>query len=197
MRYILDRPITVLEAVARAHGFETGLVDRNIITVADFSRSFLMRQGKRMPLNFEGLFQTGDLSQNLSIEPGNYFYFPGANVREVYVLGEVRLPGPTAFTPELTLMAAIASRAGYTDRAYKGKVLVVRGSLNKPEIFALETNDILAGKATDFRLQPKDTIFVNSRPFIYGEELANLAITAFLQSMVSATVINDVIKPYQ
>ena len=195
--YILDRPITVLEAVARAHGFENGLVDRNIIAVADFSRSFLMRQGKRIPLNFENLFQTGDLSQNLSIEPGDYLYFPGANVKEVYVLGEVRLPGPTACTPNLTLMAAISARAGYTDRAYKGKVLVVRGSLNKPQTFVLETKDILAGKAPDFSLQPKDIIFVNSRPFIYAEELADLAITAFLQSLVTAAVGNDVIKPFR
>ena len=195
--YILDRPITVLEAVARAHGFETGLVDRNIIDVADFSRSFLMRHGRRISLNFESLFQNGDLSQNLSIEPGDYLYFPGANVKEVYVLGEVRLPGPTTYTPDLTLMAAISTRAGYTDRAYKGKVLVVRGSLDKPETFVIETKDILAGKAPDFRLQPKDIVFVNSRPFIYGEELADLAITAFLQSIVTATVGNEVIAPIQ
>ena len=195
--YILDRPITVLEAVARAHGFETGLVDRNIIDVADFSRSFLMRHGKRIPLNFENLFQIGDLSQNLSIEPGDYLYFPGANVKEVYVLGQVRLPGPTTYTPNLTLIAAISARAGYTDRAYKGRVLVVRGSLNKPETFAIETKDILAGKAPDFRLQPKDIIFVNSRPFIYAEELADLAITAFLQSIVTETVGNNVIKPFR
>ena len=195
--YILDRPITVLEAVARAHGFETGLVDRNIVTVADFSRSFLMRQGQRIPLNFESLFQGGDLSQNLSIEPGDYLYFPGANVREVYVLGEVRLPGPAAYSPDMTLMAAITARAGYTDRAYKGRVLVVRGSLNKPEAFAIETKDILAGKAPDFRLQPKDIVFVNSRPFIYAEELADRAITVFLQSIVTATVGINVIKPVQ
>ncbi len=195
--YVLDRPITVLEAVARAHGFETGLVERNIITVADFSRSFLMRQGKRIPLNFQGLFQNGDLSQNLSIEPGDYLYFPGANVKEVYVIGEVRLPGPAPYTPEMTLMAAITARAGYTDRAYKGKVLVVRGSLNKPETFAIETKDILAGKAPDFRLQPKDIIFVNSRPFIYAEELADRAITAFLQSIMNATVGIHVIAPVQ
>jgi protein involved in polysaccharide export with SLBB domain len=195
--YLLDRPITVVEAVARAHGFETGLVDRNIVAVADFSRSFLMRQGRRIPLNFENLFQNGELSQNLSLEPGDYLYFPSANVKEVYVLGEVRLPGPTTYTPNLTLMAAISARAGYTDRAYKGKVLVVRGSLNKPETFAIETKDILAGKAPDFRLQPKDIIFVNSRPFIYAEELADLAITAFLQSIVTATVGNEVIKPFQ
>ena len=195
--YVLDRPITVLEAVARAHGFETGLVERNIITVADFSRSFLMRQGKRIPLNFERLFQSGDLSQNLSIEPGDYLYFPGSNVKEVYVVGEVRLPGATPYTPEMTLMAAIAARAGYTERAYKGKVLVVRGSLNKPEVFVIETNDILEGKATDFRLQPKDIIFVNSRPFIYAEELADLAITAFLQSIVTSATGNYLVIPYQ
>lgn len=195
--YILDRPITVLEAVARAHGFETGLVDRNIIAIADFSRSFLMRHGKRIPLNFENLFQNGDLSQNLSIEPGDYIYFPGANVKEVYVLGQVRLPGPATYTPNLTLMAAISARAGYTDRAYKGKVLVVRGSLNKPETYAIETKDILAGRAPDFRLQPKDIIFVNSRPFIYAEELADLAITAFLQSIVTEVVGGHVILPYQ
>ena len=155
-----------------------------------------MRQGKRFPLNFENLFQNGDLSQNLSIEPGDYLYFPGVNVKEVYVLGEVRLPGPTPWTPNMTLMAAISGRAGYTDRAYKGKVLVVRGSLNKPEKFVVDTKDILAGKTPDFRLQPKDIVFVNSRPFILAEELADRAITAFLQSIVTAEVFKDVIKPY-
>ncbi len=195
--YVLDRPITVLEAVARAHGFETGLVDRNIITVADFSRSFLMRRGQRIPLNFENLFQNGDLSQNLSIEPGDYLYFPGGNVKEVYVVGEVRLPGPTPYTADLTLMQAITARAGYTERAYKGRVLVVRGSLNKPEVFAIETKDVLAAKAPDFCLQPKDIIYVNSRPFIYAEELADRAITTFLQSIVAASVGIHVIKPFQ
>jgi protein involved in polysaccharide export with SLBB domain len=195
--YVLDRPITVLEAVARAHGFETGLVERNIITVADFSRSFLMRQGRRLPLNFENLFQNGDLTQNVNIEPGDYLYFPGSNVKEVYVVGEVRLPGATPYTPGMSLMAAVAARAGYTERAYKSKVLVVRGSLNKPEVFAIETNDILAGKAPDFRLQPKDIIYVNSRPFIYAEELADLAITAFLQSIVTSATGNYLVLPYQ
>jgi len=76
-------------------------------------------------------------------------------------------------------------------------VLVVRGSLNKPETFTIETKDILAGKASDFRLQPKDIIFVNSRPFIYAEELADLAITAFLQSIVTEATGGYVILPYQ
>jgi protein involved in polysaccharide export with SLBB domain/capsular polysaccharide biosynthesis protein len=195
--YILDRPTTVLEAVARARGFETGMVDRNIISVADFSRSFLMRGGRRIALNFEKLFQDGDLSQNLSIEPDDYIYFPPANVKEIHVVGEVRLPGSVSFTPGMTLMAAISARAGYTDRAYKGRVMVVRGSLNNPEVFTVETKDIMEGKAQDFLLQPKDIVFVNHRPFIRGEELLDLGVTAFLQSIVTATVGIHVQRPFQ
>jgi protein involved in polysaccharide export with SLBB domain/capsular polysaccharide biosynthesis protein len=193
--YTLDRPITVIEAIARARGFENGLVDRNIIDLADYQRSFLMRDGKRIPLNFEKLFQEGDLTQNIAIEPGDYVYFPSTNLREVYVVGEVRLPGTVSHTPDLTIIGAIAARGGYTDRAYKTKVLVVRGSINHPELIAVDTHAILDARATDFRLKPKDIIYVNSRPFIRVEELADLAATAFIQSLITTFVGVHVVKP--
>jgi protein involved in polysaccharide export with SLBB domain len=195
--YVLDRPITVLEAIARAHGFENGLVDRNIIDVADFQRSFLARGGKRIPLNFEKLFQEGDLSQNLAIEPEDYLYFPSTNVREVYVVGEVRLPGPTVYNPDTTIIAAITARGGFSDRAYKARVLVVRGSVNNPQTFAVDTHAILDGNAPNFKLLAKDIIYVNSRPFIRVEELADLAFTAFIQSLITSWVGVDVVKPIQ
>jgi len=193
--YTLDRPMTVLEAIARAHGLENGLVDRNIVDLADFQRSFLMRGGKRFALNFEKLFQEGDLSQNIAIEPGDYLYFPSTNVKEVYVVGEVRLPGPVSYTPETTVIAAISARGGYTDRAYKARVLVVRGSINHPETFAVDTHAMLDGVVPDFRLRPKDIIYVNSRPFIRVEELTELAATAFIQSLITTWVGVHVIKP--
>jgi protein involved in polysaccharide export with SLBB domain len=195
--YTLDRPITVLEAIARAHGLENGLVNRNVIDLADFQRSFLMRGGKRYSLDFEKLFQQGDLSQNIAIEPGDYLYFPGETVHEVYVVGEVRLPGTVTYSPDLTIMAALSARGGYTDRAYKARVLVVRGSLNNPEAIAVDTHAILDGKALNFKLRPKDIIYVNSRPFIRVEELADLAATAFIQSIITEATGVSVVKPIQ
>jgi len=195
--YTLDRPLTVLEAIARAHGLENGLIDRNIVDLADLQRSFLMRGGKRYPLNFEKLFQEGDLAQNIAIEPGDYLYFPSTNVRDVYVVGEVRLPGPVTYTSALTIIGAISARAGYTDRAYKKRVLVIRGSLNHPTAYAVDTGAILGGKTPDFKLQPKDVIFVNSRPFILVEEITDLAITAFLQSLVTSWVGVSIVQPVQ
>ncbi|HSU54337.1 MAG TPA: SLBB domain-containing protein, partial [Candidatus Dormibacteraeota bacterium] len=193
--YVLDRPITVLEAIARAHGLENGLVDRNIIELADFQRSFLARGGKRFPLDFEKLFEQGDLSQNIPIEPGDYLYFPGTGGKELYVVGEVRLPGVVNYTPETTIMAAISARGGYTERAYKARVLVIRGSLNNPERFAVDTHAILDAKAMDFRLKPRDIIYVNSRPFIRVEELADAAATAFIQALITEWVGVSVVKP--
>ena len=131
-----------------------------------------------------------------AIEPDDYLYFPSTNVKEVYVVGEVRLPGTATYTPDTTIIAAISARGGYTDRAYKARVLVVRGSLNNPERFAVDTHAILDAKAPDFKLLPKDIIYVSSRPFIKVEELADLAATAFIQSLVTSWVGVDVVKPF-
>jgi protein involved in polysaccharide export with SLBB domain len=195
--FTLDRPLTVLEAIARAHGLETALVDRNLVSLADFQRSFVARGGKRIPLNFEKLFQQGDLSQNIAVEPSDYIYFAPGDVNEVYVVGEIRLPGPVTFRPDLTIIQAITDRGGYTDRAFKTRVVVVRGSLNKPLTFAVNTHAILDAQAQDFKLEPKDIIYVNSRPFIKVEELADLAATAFIQSVITSWVGVDVVKPIQ
>jgi len=194
--YTLDRPMTILEAIARAHGLENGLVDRNVVDLADFQKSFLARGGKRYPLNFERLFQEGDLSQNIPIEPGDYIYFPSTDIKEVYVVGEVRLPGAVTFSPDTTIMTAITARGGYTDRAYKMRVLVVRGSINNPEPIAVNTHAILDGQEPDFKLQPRDIIYVNSRPFIRVEELADLAVTAFIQSLITSWVGLDLVRPF-
>jgi len=193
--YVLDRPLTLLEALARAHGFESALVDRNIYDLADYQHSFLAREGKRIPLNFERLFQQGDLTQNIAIEPGDYIYFAGTDVNEVYVVGEVRSPGPVTFRTDLTIIGAIAGRGGYTERAYKAKVVLVRGSLSNQQKIIVDTHAILDARQQDFRVQPRDIIFVKSRPFIRVEELADLAATAFIQSVVTEAVGVDVVKP--
>ncbi|MFN7138001.1 MAG: polysaccharide biosynthesis/export family protein [Limisphaerales bacterium] len=184
--FTLDQPITVLEAVARAEGLEAGMYNRNTVEMADLSRSFLVREGQRIPINFEKLFYEGDLSQNIAIHPDDYLYFPAANLKEVYVVGEVGAPGVVVHTANTTLMRALADRGGFNDRAFRSRVLVVRGSLNRPETFVIDVNAILDGRAPDFKLEAKDVVFVNQRPFIRAEELLDLAATAFIQGAVTS-----------
>jgi len=192
--YTLNRPTTVLEALAQAKGIENGQVDFDFVDVADLQRAFLMRHNKRIQIDFEKLFGSGDLSQNIQIEPGDYLYFPSADVKQVYVLGEVALPGPVTYRPNLTMLGAISSRGGFDAAAFKSHVLVVRGSLNHPETFVAglgTTSDTM----NDFKLQPNDIIYVSWRPFYRGEELLDLAATAFVQAAVAGWTGENVIKP--
>ncbi len=195
--YSLDHPTTVLEAIARAKGFEVALRERDSIDLVDLQRSFLMRDGKRLPVNFERMFLDGDLSQNVSLAPGDYLFFRPTGLLEIHVVGDVRYPGSVTFTPELGVIGAISQRAGFNEKSYKSRVLVVRGSLDKPETFVVDCNTILAGKSPDFRLQPKDIVYVSKRPWWRAEDLLDLAITAFLQSVVASYVGQDIIKPFE
>jgi protein involved in polysaccharide export with SLBB domain len=182
--FTMDRPMTLLEAIAQSGGFETGQFQGQLVELADLPRSFLVRQGERVPVNFERLFQQGDLSQNIPLEPNDYIFFPSANNNQIYVLGEVGGPGVIAFAPRASAIAAISLSGGFTEAAYRQRVLVVRGSLNQPETFVVNAAAILDGREPDFRLEPKDIVYVSRRPWIKAEELLDLAARSFISSAV-------------
>ncbi len=182
--YTLDRPLTVIEALARAGGLETGLYDAKTVELADLSRSFLVRNGQRLPVDFEELFQRGNLSQNVPLEPDDYLYFASADANLIYVMGEVTIPGVVAFRPQTTVVGAISARGGFTTLAYQSRVLVVRGSINHPNGIVVDTAAILKGKERDFKLQSGDIVYVSGNPFIKAEDLLNTAARAFIQGFI-------------
>ena len=79
--------------------------------LADLGHSFLVRNGQRVPVDFERLFQHGDLSQNVPLEPDDFLYFAPASANEIYVLGQVASPGVAAFLPRTSAMSVIAAAA--------------------------------------------------------------------------------------
>lgn len=182
--FTLERPMTIVEAVARARGFETGATSGDVAELTDLRHAFLVRNGQRQQVDFARLFTDGDLSQNIAVEPGDYFYFPPAGQREVYVLGEVNQPGPALLNDQSTTLRAIATRGGFNERAWRGRVLVVRGSLTEPKAMAVNLSDVLAGRAPDMPLEPRDIIYVSARPWYKAEELLDEAARAFTASAI-------------
>jgi protein involved in polysaccharide export with SLBB domain len=180
----LDHSVTVIEAVARARGFETGTSNGDTVDTTDFSRSFLARGGHRVPVDFERLFMHGDLSQNVALEPNDYLYFPANQSGQIFVLGEVGLPGPVTYDPNVSALSAIVSRGGFTERAWKAHVLVVRGSLDHPVTFKVDIDGALTGNSPNLQLQPGDLVYVSDRPWIRAEELLDHAASAFVESAV-------------
>jgi protein involved in polysaccharide export with SLBB domain len=187
--YSLDRPLTVIEAIATAGGFVSVVQQRHSLSLADLSRSFLVRKEptgefRRMEVNFEKLFLQGDLTQNVALAPDDYLYFPPMDLPEVYVLGEVFRPGIAPYAPGMSAMKAIASAGGFTQKAWRQKVLIVRGSLTAPKTFVLDGGDVLRAKGLDFKLEAKDLVFVSRKPWAKVEELIEIAITDFLDAAI-------------
>lgn len=183
---VLDRPLTVLEAVAEAGGIETGLYRGNTVELADLPRSLLVRKGRRIPVNFERLFNEGDMSQNIFLEPEDYLYFPSGSTNQIYVFGSVRNPGTQGLTAQATLISVIGSAGSFTEKAWRKKVLIVRGSLTKPQPITINVEDILAGRAQDFPIEPFDIIYVSDSPWSKVEQLLETAANAFVQAAVAS-----------
>jgi protein involved in polysaccharide export with SLBB domain len=187
--FLLDRPTSIIEAVARAKGFETSYLQRNALVTADLSRSFLVRQDeadtfKQIPVDFEALFLRGDLGQNIGLVPGDYLYFPPLDVPEVYILGDVRSPGLIAYSPDLTVLRAVITRGGFTPKAYRKKILVIRGSFNYPQTFVVDASGVLSAKNPDFLLKARDIVYVPSKPWAYAQELLDAAVMEYMRAVV-------------
>lgn len=186
--FTLDRPITLLEAIARSRGIETGLFEQSTVEIADMDRSFIIRNGERLDVDFAKLYFEGDLSQNVYLEPRDYIYLASNLSSEYYVFGSVSTPGAQGITNRATLVSAITRRKGFTEGAWLNRVLVIRGSMSDPELFIVDVKSILAGLEADFPLAPGDIVYVNDRPWYKAEQILDTAMQNFLSSATSTWV---------
>lgn len=156
--------------------------------LADLRRAFVIRRGKRLPVDFHRLLKEGDLSQNIYLEPDDFVYFPTAGAREVYVLGAVNSPRAVTYNDEMTLVSAIASAFGtLRTESYEHHVAVVRGSLSNPQIAVVDYRAIATGKAENILLEPGDIVYVPFSPYRYLTRYLNLILDTF----VGAVAINE------
>ena len=186
--YPLDRPVSLLEAIARSRGVNTGLVEGSTIETADLGRSFVVRQGQRLEVDLEALYHEGDLSQNVQLEPGDYIYIASGLSNSFYVFGAVAQPGVQSMNVRMGVIAALTRREGFTEAAWRQRVLLVRGRLSEPETRVINVRQILRGEAPDVQLEPGDILYVNTRPWYRAEQVLDSAIGAFIQSSTSAWV---------
>ncbi len=192
--YTLDRPTSVLEAIALAEGIQIGTVRSAAFELADFERSFVARKGRKLGVDLARLYFEGDFSQNAFLEPDDCIYVASSLENEIYVLGEVREPGRRKMPVKLTLARAIAEAGGFTDAAYQARVLLVRGSIHQPVVTVADVKDILQGRAADIPLQNRDIVFVSKRPFELAERVLDTAIFTFMQT-VTAEAMNQSYNP--
>lgn len=192
--YRINGPMRLRDAIGEAGGLLTESFkdkdrDADLLPLANLHASFVIRDKKKIRVDFEKLLYTGDESQNIFIRPGDYVYIAPSDHAEVYVLGNVRGARSMTYTRGLTLMQALASTGGWTSGyAYAAdisRVIVLRGNLECPCVAEIDLCLILQGKARDLYLQPGDIVYVPDKQMRFGRELVRLAIFTFVDSFAT------------
>ncbi len=113
-------------------------------------------------VNLKDLLESADSRSNPLVHPGDIVKVTRAGV--VYVIGEVRKPGGFVLksNEKISVLQALALSEGLTPTASKGNARIIRTDQQSGERKETPINlgKILAGKAPDLVLGPKDIVFV-------------------------------------
>lgn len=206
--YYIHNSVRLREAIAKAGGFKEqdqdyqDRSDTRLDEEVDLKSSFIIRNKKKIDVDFEALVKSPDEEQNIFLQPDDYIYIAPMGVREVFVLGNVVYPSRVNYYKGLTLMGALAYAGGWTvDNAYSSdlsKVLLLRGELDHPWVSCINVMEVYQGQARDIYLCPGDIIYVSNKTMRFGRELVRLAIYTFVQAYMvgwASFVANEFIVP--
>lgn len=196
--YRLTGPMTLLEAISEAGGpspasaFATmsgsmslapGARNNATDEAADLGRSFIIREGRLLPVDFQKLLREGDMTQNIYLQPDDFVYLPSGRVGNVHVLGAVATPRSVDFTSQLTLVQSVAQAGGTLRDAYPSHVAIVRGSLNQPQVAVVDFNAIIRGQSPDLALEPQDIVYVPHSPYRVLNRYVDLILDTFVRTI--------------
>jgi protein involved in polysaccharide export with SLBB domain len=194
--YTLGGPTTLLDALAQAGGLSSSSALASFAAgiglslpagsgseSADLSRSFLIRKGRLVPVDFQRLLEEGDLSQNVYLQPDDFIFLPSTRSAQVHVLGAVLQPHSERMAGSLTLIQAIALAGGTEPEACLSNVAILRGSLAHPQIAVVQVDAILRGKAPDVRLEANDIVYVPNSPNTILARYVNLILDTFVRTV--------------
>jgi protein involved in polysaccharide export with SLBB domain len=182
--YPLGRPTTLLDAVAEAGGLgATTPIGGAPSETADLSKSFIIRNGHIIPVDFEKLLRDGDMSQNVYLQPGDFIFLPSLRSSQIHILGAVLQPRSERMRGYMTLVQAIALAGGTVPGACLPNVAILRGSLANPQIAVVDVKSVLRGKSPDVRLEAGDIVYVPYRPETLLVRYLSLAVDTFVRTV--------------
>lgn len=157
-QYALTGNMSVLQVLAAAGSPTSAAAGHVVITRPGGEEPLLpMREaggGSSLRLSLKEL-QSGQLPDGFALKDGDSINVPRAE--SVYVVGQVKAPGPYVVEGALTVMQVIAMAGGPTDRGAMGRVKITRRIGDTVE-------DVKNVKLSDF-VRPGDTITVPQRYF--------------------------------
>ena len=145
---------TLLEALAMA-GAAPGKDDQAAMPV----RCAIIRGRDRiMWVDLRPLLKGNDISLNIPLHRNDLVYVPDPDDELVYVIGQVKNPGPYPLTANMSFLEALARAGGPNDNAQQGKIVLARPSKNTEQVVDLESD--IQKTAPNYQLEAGDIVYV-------------------------------------
>ncbi|OGV48547.1 MAG: hypothetical protein A2X49_15280 [Lentisphaerae bacterium GWF2_52_8] len=160
-KYEVDENDRVLDVIANAGGFLFVTDDSGGRSLANLKASYISRDGKKLDIDFYSLFELGKMENNIPVKDGDFIYIANAESESIYVLGEVNFPRLIAYNRDISLIQAISHSGGFTDKAQRSRVIVLRGDGSR-EMLNIDVEALLLGKEEEknVMLHAGDIVFV-------------------------------------
>lgn len=153
----LARETTLLEFLAHLGTLES----------ADLKNSYLVREKKKIKADFSELFEKGDFSQDIILEPDDMLFIPDNFDKRISVVGAVNKPTTVTYREGLTILDVILSAGGFTEFAKENDVQILRkNSDGKIEKMSVRVKDMMKGDVgKNIVVMPGDFIVVKESLF--------------------------------
>lgn len=150
---------TILDIIALAGGI-TEKAGKKLLLIR---KSSSLNPDKTFSINLDKLFSQGNPELNIILREGDVINVPIDRIISIYVLGAVNNPGALEVkeSEAITVLQAIAKAGGFSERAAKTRVKVIRQTAEgKKKTMKINVKDIIKGQKEDIILQEGDVVVV-------------------------------------
>ena len=151
--YVLKKVTNLLEIISQAGGLTPSAGSRAMILRKDIDSG---ASGLYTPIstgtnqeviniNLRTLL-SGDLSINLEVKNNDTIYIPQNDF--FFIIGAVKRPGTYPLEPNMTMLQAVTIAGGFSERASKKKVKVIREIESQPKTISANLNDPVESQDT-------------------------------------------------
>ncbi len=119
--YVLSGDTTFLQLLSQAGGLAPDAGDRAIL---NRKSSVAGRADSIITVDLQRLVAGGDTSLDVAVEDGDNIYIPKAGV--FFITGEVKKPDAYKYEEGTTVITAITTAGGLTDKAAAGRIRIIR-----------------------------------------------------------------------